>query len=281
LEVTDQLGRVVKVNKVPQRIVSLDAASTEILFALGLGDKVVAVTDESDYPDEAKTKPSIGSFATPDIDKVKKLSPDLILASAVHQQKVIPALEGKGLTVLALDPKSIDDVLAAITLVGEVTGQQDKASLLVAGLRDRVKAVTDKTNSIPESKRLTVFYVYWHSPLMSAGLGTLENDMIQKAGGINIYQDLKGYSQVTLEDVAAANPQVIITTVDFAYGLSYNAPFESITTEPSLGKVDAVRNKQVYPVWVEILRRPGPRIVDGLEELTVLLELATSQTLSK
>jgi iron complex transport system substrate-binding protein len=104
LEVTDQLGRIVKVNKIPQRIVSLDSANTEILFALGLGDKVVAVNDESDYPEEAQTKPSIGSFSTPDTKVVEKLAPDLILASAVHMNKVIPELEGKGLTVLALDP---------------------------------------------------------------------------------------------------------------------------------------------------------------------------------
>ena len=277
LEVTDQLGRVVKVNKIPQRIVSLDSASTEILFALGLGDKVVAVNDESDYPEEAQTKPSIGSFSTPDIEKVKKLAPDLILASAVHQQKVIPQLEGKGLTVLALDPKSLDEVLAAITLVGEVTQQQDKASLLVAGLRDRIKAVTDKINSTPESKRPTVFYVYFYNPLMSAGSGTLENDLIQKAGGINIYRNLKGYSNVSVEDVVAANPQVIITTVDFAFGLNYNAPFEYITTEPRLAQVDAVRNQLVAPMWVEVLSRPGPRVVDGLEELAMLLELVTSQ----
>jgi iron complex transport system substrate-binding protein len=280
LEVTDQLGRVVKVNKIPQRIVSLDSADTEILFALGLGDKVVAVNDESDYPEEAQTKPSIGSFSTPDTKVVERLAPDLILASAVHMNRVIPELEGKGLTVLALDPKSLDEVLAAITLVGEVTQKQAEASLLVAGLRDRIKAVTDKINSIPESEKPTVFYVYFYNPLMTAGSGTLENDLIQKAGGINIYQDLKGYSNASLEEVAAANPQVIITTIDFAFGLNYNAPFEFITTEPSLGQIDAVRNEQVYSMWVEVLRRPGPRVVDGLEELTMLLEIAASQALS-
>jgi iron complex transport system substrate-binding protein len=115
---------------------------------------------------------------------------------------------------------------------------------------------------------------------MTAGSGTLENDLIQKAGGINIAQDIKGYSNFSLEDLAVANPEVIITPVDFDFGLNYNAAFDYITTEPSLAQLSAVRNGLVVPVWVEVLSRPGPRVVDGLEEIAGLLEFAASQASS-
>ena len=97
--ITDQLGRLVKLDKIPQRIVSLAPSNTEILFALGLADKVVGVTDYCNYPPEAKEKPSIGGFSTPNIEKVIALSPDLILATSTHQKQVIPQLEAKGMTV--------------------------------------------------------------------------------------------------------------------------------------------------------------------------------------
>jgi len=110
IEVTDQLGRVVKLEKIPERIISLVPGNTEILFALGLSDKVVGVTEYCDYPPEAQEKPKVGGFSTPNIEEVVALSPDLIIATQRHEASIIPALEGKGLTVFALHPKTLDAV---------------------------------------------------------------------------------------------------------------------------------------------------------------------------
>ena len=264
IEVTDQLGRVVKLEKIPERIISLAPSNTEILFALGLEDRVVAVTDYCNYPPEVQEKPRVGGFTTTNIEKVVAYSPDLILAAQIQEKKIIPVLEGKGLTIVALDPKTLDEVLESITLVGEVTGKKEEASRLVAGMRNRIKAVTDKTDSLPEAQRLRVFYITWHDPLMTPGSGTRHNELIRMAGGTNIAQDLTGYAAISLEAIIEANPQVIIAGVGMGSG--EDLPFQYVRTESRLRHVDARINNRVYSIDVDLAGRPGPRITDALEK---------------
>ena len=256
IEVTDQLGRVVKLEKAPQRIVSLAPSNTEILFALGLADKVVAVTDYCNYPAEAQAKPKIGGFTTTNIEKVVALSPDLILAAQIQEKKIIPVLEGKGLTILALDPKTLDEVLESITLVGEVTGKGDEASQLVTEMRNRIEAVTDKTDNLPEAQRPRAFYITWHDPLMTPGSGTRHNELIRMAGGTNTARDLTGYAAISLEAVIKANPQVIIAGVGMGSG--EDLPFQYVRTEPRLRNVDARINNRVYSIDVDLAGRLDP-----------------------
>lgn len=264
IEITDQLGRVVKLDRVPQRIISLAPSNTEILFALGLGDRIVGVTDYCDYPPEAKEKPSIGGFSTPNIEKLVALSPDLILATSIHEGRIIPQLEERGMTVLALAPKTLDEVLEAITLVGETIGKEEKASELVAAMQDRIKAVTDKTDTLPQNQRPRVFYITWHDPLMTAGLGTHHDELIRKAGGTNIAQDLTGYADISLEAVIEANPEVMIAGVGM--GTGKDLPFQFVATEPRLRNTDARQNNRLYKIDTDLCSRPGPRIVDALEK---------------
>ena len=264
IEVEDQMGRVVKLEKFPERIISLAPSNTEILFALGLGDKLVGVTDFCDYPPEAQEKPKIGGFSTPNIEEVVALSPDLILAAQRHEAEIIPALEGRGLTVFAVDPRNIDEILEAITLVGEIAGQEEEASQLVTEMSNRIKAVTDKTDNLPQSQRLRVFYMTWDDPLTTAGGDTWYEELIVKAGGINIFQDLTGgHVSVSLETVIVANPQVIITGVGM--GTGGDNPLQFALTEPRLAGVDARINNRVYAVPTDLSGRAGPRIVEALE----------------
>jgi iron complex transport system substrate-binding protein len=264
LEVTDQLGRVVKLDKIPERIISLAPSNTKVLFALSLADKVVGVTDYCNYPPEALEKPSIGGFSTPNIEEVVALSPDLILATSIHEKRIIPQLEERGMTVFALNPKTLDEVLESITLVGEITGQDEDASQLVAEMRSRIKAVTDKTDNLAEAQRPRVFYVTWHDPLMTAGSGTLHDELIVKAGGINVARDLIDYADISLEAVIQANPEVIIAGVGMGSG--EDLPFEFAKTEPRLGNVDARINHRVYSLSIGLFH-PAPGIVDALEKL--------------
>ena len=265
IKVTDQLGRVVRLDGIPQRIISLAPSNTEILFALGLADRVVAITDFDDYPPEAKMKPSIGGFSTPSIEKVVALSPDLILATSIHEKRIIPQLEARGMTVFALNPQTIDEVLEAITLVGEITGKNKAASGLVAEMRNRIKVVTDKTVALPEAQRLKVFYLVWHDPLMTAGSGTLHDELIRQAGGTNIARDLTGWADISLEAVIQANPEVMIAGAGHGSGESLTLEF--IKTESRLRYTDARRNNRVYGIDSNLTSRPGPRIVAGLEKL--------------
>ncbi|MBL7124835.1 MAG: cobalamin-binding protein [Dehalococcoidales bacterium] len=265
MEVADQLGRVVKLDKIPERIISLSPSNTEILFALGLADKVVGVTEYCDYPEAAKTIDKIGGFSTVDLERVVALSPDLVLATEIHEARIIPKLKAMGLTVFALDPKTLGEVLESIALVGEVTGKGEEASQLVAEMRSRIKVVTDKTDNMPEAQRPRVFYITWHDPLMTPGAETRHNELIRMAGGTNIARDLSGYAAISLEAVIEANPQVIIAGVGMGSG--EDLTFRYVETKPRLKSVDACINHKVYKIDVDLAGRPGPRITDALEQL--------------
>jgi len=266
----DGLGRTVNIEEVPETIISLAPSNTEIHYALGLEDKLVGVTEYCNYPEAAQDKPKIGGFSTVDIEIVVEIQPDLILAANIHRDEVIPALERLGLTVLALDPKTPDEVLEAITLVGRCTGSEDEASLLVTEMGNRINAVTDETDNLTPAQRLRVFYVTWHDPLMTVGSEVLHNELIQLAGGTNIFQDLTGdYPKISLEAVIEANPQVIITGVGMGSG--GDLPFQFVSTEPRLEDVDARSNNRVYAIATDLIGRSGPRVVDALEQLAKMI----------
>ena len=182
-EFIDDLGRTVNIEKVPQRIVSLAPSNTEILYVLGLEDKLFGVTEFCNYPEAAKAKPKIGGFATPDIERVVALKPDLVLAAEIHEVEGIPALERLGLTVLALAPKNVEGMLANITLIGTITGKSQEANRLVTSLEKRIKTITDKTKALTEAERPGILHLTWHDQLWTAGSGTVTDDLINKAGG--------------------------------------------------------------------------------------------------
>jgi iron complex transport system substrate-binding protein len=259
----DQLGRTVVLDEPPQRIVSLAPSNSEILFALGLADRVVAVTDYCNYPPEAEAKPTIGGFSTPNMEAVVSLSPDLVLATSIHEAKIIPQLEGRGLKVLVLNPETIDGVLEAITLMGMVAGVEERAAELIGGMRQRIGSVTGKTDGLPPEQRPTTCYVVWHDPLMTAGSGTLQNELIDKAGGLNIARELTDYADISLEAVIAANPAVIIAGA--GHGSGADQTFQFAKTEPRLRDTEARRHDRIYAVDADLTSRPGPRIVEGLE----------------
>lgn len=265
IEVTDQLGRVVRLEEIPERIVSLAPSNTEILFALGLGEKVVGVTEFCDYPAAAKDIEIIGGFAVVDIEAVVAIEPDLILATQIHQAEVLPALERLGLTVVTLDPRSLDEVLESITLVGEITGKQEETSRLITEMSNRIRAITDKTVSLLDEQRPRVFYVMWHDPLMTVGTDTRIHELIEKAGGVNIIQNTEGYPMISLEVLIEANPQVIIA--GSGIGEDADLPFQFSSTESRLKDVDARVNNRVYEINTDLVGRPTPRIIDGLEQL--------------
>jgi len=261
----DGLGRNVTVEKIPQRIISLSPSNTEILFALGLGDKVVGVTEYCNYPQEAATKSKVGGFSTVDIEKVVSLEPDLVLATNIHSKTVIPALEKLGLTVVALIPTSLSEMLDSITLVGRITGQNKQAAEMVSDLRSRIEVVTDKTQTLSSKQRPRVFYITWHDPLMTAGMGTLADDVIANAGGQNIAYDISGDKTIDLETAIYRDPQVIVASVGM--GTGEELPWLYVQTETRLKNTQALLNDRIYKIDGDLIHRPGPRIVDSLEQM--------------
>ena len=252
--------------KTPERIISTAPSNTEILFALGLGDKVVGVTTYCNYPPEAPEKEKIGGFSTVDIEKIISLNPDMVLASSITGDENIKKLEDKGITVLIVEPKNIDEILKAIELIGNVTGKENEAKSLTENMLKRINKVKENSKNLKEKPK--VMYVVWHEPLMSAGKNTFANDIIEIAGGENIYSDMEiQYPTISLESVIDRNPDIIIASV--GHGDAGNLTYNYVMNEPRLKDVNAVKNKRVYEIDADIMNRPGPRISDALEQFAV------------
>lgn len=266
ITVVDDAGRQVTVLHLPQRIVSLAPSNTEILFALDLGEKIVGVTDYCDYPEAAKSKPRVAGYSNPNIEKLISLEPDLIVAESIHERMVVPALERLGLTVFVTSATSLDRVLHDIEIIGKITGRNRAAKKLVDSLRSRIDAVSSKTNVLTPEQRPRVLYVCWHAPIWTMGSETFIDDLISKAGGNNIFaSDFRKSRAVSLEAVISKNPQVILVS---GMGTSGDIIYSSITSEERLRSVDAIVNQRVYKVSdASLIERPGPRIVEGLEEV--------------
>ena len=269
IQIIDQLGRTVALNGTCQRIISLAPANTEILFALGLGDKVVGVTSYCNYPAEALEKEKVGGFSTPDIEKIIALDPDVIFAAPIHEAEVIPQLENLGLTVIALTPATIDETYDAIELVGTVTGAQEASASLIEDMRSSINDVTSLVANLSDEERPNVFYIVWHDPLMTAGGDTLPGQLVELAGGNNIFNDLASYPTVSLETVLDREPDIIIAGTSMGSGA--NAPLEWAQGESRLQETEALREGKVFSINTDLTGRFGPRIVDALYEMLRLI----------
>jgi iron complex transport system substrate-binding protein len=267
VNITDDLGRTVQIDTVPQRIISLAPSNTEILYALGLDDKIVGVTTYCNYPEAAKSKPQVSGFSQVDVEKIVAQQPDLVLASDIHKSDVIPALEKLGIKVLAIKPATLEAVLKDIEMAGKITGAGPIAGSLVSSLQKRIQSISDKTINLPTAARPRVFYVTWHDPIYTAGSKTMINDLIEKSGGVNIAADLSGYATISLESVVQRNPQVIVVMSSMG---DKNTSFDYIKRESRLQATDALKNNRIYVINSDIFGRSTPRIVDGLEDLAKL-----------
>ena len=263
--VVDDLDRTINIDEIPQRIISLAPSNTEILFALGLGDRMVGVTEYCNFPEAAIAKPKVGGFSTVDIEKVVSLEPDLVLATQIHSKTAIPALEKLGITALALAPGSLDEVINDISLVGKITGQDKQASQLVDSLRTRIEAIASRTQNLAPGQRPRVLYLTWHDPLITAGTETLVDDIISKAGGQNIAYDISGHKAIALETVIHRDPQVIIASIGM--GTGEDLPWQYAKNEPRLKNTEALLNDRVYKIDGDLAHRAGPRIVNALEQM--------------
>jgi iron complex transport system substrate-binding protein len=256
---TDDAGRVVALKSAPQRIISLAPSNTEVLYALGLGARVVGVTEYCNYPPEAKEKPKVGGFAKIDLEKVVGLNPDLVLATNIHAKTVVPELEKRGIPVVVVEPKNVADVFAKITFVGKLTGATDAAAKLTAQMKTRMDAVTAQVAQAKTKPR--VFYEIDKS-LYTPGPGSYIDDLLTQAGGVNIAADAKNsYAQLSPEVIIAQDPEVILLG-DMLFG---ETP-ASVSARPGWTTISAVKNGRVVPVLNEdVIARPGPRVVEGLE----------------
>jgi iron complex transport system substrate-binding protein len=269
LEVKDDAGRSVKITKAAAKIVSLAPSNTEILYALGLGNKVVGVDTFSNYPADANTKEKVGGFSDINLEKVIGLSPDLVLATSLHAKTVVPALEQRNLTVLVMQPKDLAGVVENIRLVGKATGVPDKGEAEAKNFQTRLDKVIAKVNTA--SQKPTVFYDL--GDLYTVAPGSYLDDMISKAGGKNIVPaGPNPYPQLTNEAIIATDPQVLIFSSGEAGFVKDEAGAISVANgRPGWDKLSALKNKRIRIVDADLTNRPGPRAVDGLEAIAKAL----------
>ncbi|HYN90209.1 MAG TPA: cobalamin-binding protein [Ardenticatenaceae bacterium] len=264
LTLEDTLEREVTVSARPARIVSLAPSNTEILFALGAGDQVVGVTEFCNYPPEAQSREKVGGFAanTISVEKIVALEPDLVFSAGEIHRPVIEALDQAGITVFALDAVDFDELYANIAAVGRLSGHAEEAATVVQAMQDRMAAVAATTRAIPEEERPQVFYELWHEPLTTAGPRTFVGQLIELAGGENIFGDVsEDYPEISAEEIVERDPTVILGPSTHADEL---AP-EKLRARSGWEAIQAVSEERIYLVDGDMVTRPGPRLVDALE----------------
>lgn len=268
VSVVDDAGRTVEIAKMPPRIVSLAPSNTEILFALGLGDRVVGVTDFCDYPEEAKAIEQVGTYFEPNIEKIFSLSPDLVLAIADLPEDIIAKLEELGIPAPILNPSDLEGILADIQLVGKATGAEKEAEALVAEMRGRIAVVTEKASEVKE--RPMVFCeidATDPSKPWATGPGSFMDAMIRLSGGANVAADAESpWVQLSAEEIIAKDPEIIILA-DSKYGVTA----ESVRERPGWEVITAVKEGAIFNIDDDLISRPGPRIVDGLEAVAKII----------
>ena len=263
--ITDDLGVTVTIENPPERIVSLSPANSEILFALGLDEKIVGVTEYCTYPEAALSKEKIGGFSTVNIEKVSVLNPDLIVAADGNSEETVSHLRELGFTVITINADTIDTTLDDILLLGKATGADDEAEALVSSMKEDLAEIAEKTSA---EEKPTILHCMWTDPLWVSGSGTFQDEMITAAGGINAAAAEEGWVALTMEKFLTMNPDIIV--VDSGNGMGVGADDalrDFFLKDPRMQSLSAVQNEQVYVVNADIIDRGGPRIVEGVEAL--------------
>ncbi|WP_456330356.1 ABC transporter substrate-binding protein [Archaeoglobus sp.] len=251
----------------PQRIVSLAPSNTEILFAIGAGDRVVGVTDYCNYPPEVIEKKekgelvSIGGYTTINIEKIVSLNPDLVVASYGNGIENIETLRRMGLEVVAFDPKTVEDVMKDIILIGIATGEKENATKLVNEMLEKIEKVREK---VGDEQKVRVAHVMWYDPIWVSGKNTFIDEVIRLAGGENVF-NFEGWRTVSVEDLIAANPDVILVSSGSGMGGGRDVVYEWIMSDERLSGIKAVKEGRVYVVDADIISRPSYRLAEAVE----------------
>jgi iron complex transport system substrate-binding protein len=271
ITVVDDEGYTTNITSTPQRIISLAPSNTQILFAVGVGDKVVGVTDYDHYPYnftawiEAGNMTTIGGFSTPNKETIASLNPDLILATPINDPDTV-TLRNLGYKVITLNPNNVTGVLEDITMVGKATGASQNATATINSINNQINAVEAKI-AAADLPRPKVYYEVWTPPLMSAGSTSFISDVITKAGGQNIFEnETTQYPTVSSETIVQKNPDVILLPTDMANPgeTPFYGSVNDVKARPGWNSISAVQNNRIVVVNGDLFAEAGPRIGDQI-----------------
>jgi iron complex transport system substrate-binding protein len=259
-EITDDAGRNVSLPLKVDRVISLAPNLTEIVFAVGAGDRLVGRTSYCDYPAEAKAVAEVGDTLHPSLERIISLKPQLVLISTASQLEVFTQqLQNQNIAVFVTDPHDLDGVFRSIEQIGLILEHEEQARLLVQKLRERASAVEE---AVKQKQPVRVFYQLSAEPLYTAGHDAFVTDLIRRAGAISVTADVPGaWPKYSNESALAAKPEAIILPTGGSMGAGNSTVTEALRQSP------AVLEGRVYKINDDHLVRPGPRAVDGLEEM--------------
>lgn len=263
--IEDDLQKQVTLDAKPERIVSLAPSNTEVLFALGLSDRIVGVTDYCTYPEEALEKSKVGGFSTVSIEKVIALKPDFIVASPGNNLEVVDRLSTLGIPVYYVEAEDLDQIYTTFEKLGSLTGTEDKATEIISDLKAREETVQKEGEALTEKP--VVAHVIWNDPIYVSGKGTFQDELIRIAGGENAFADKEGHAIVNIEEFVHINPDILMINSGSGMGSDDADILEYFKTEPRLSALSAVTSDKIIRVDSDKADRAGPRLWDLLEEI--------------
>jgi iron complex transport system substrate-binding protein len=266
LKFIDEVGREVTFPFPPKRIVSLAPNITEILFSLGLDEEIVGVSIHCNFPEKAKSKVQVGSYISLDFEKITFLKPDLVIATgAGNTRDMVDRLGKLGFPTYVIFPKNFNDVLKSIDHLGQVVGREKEAMGIILGIKQRRQRVIELTKGLSRAK---VFLQIGEAPIVTVGKGSFADDLIHLAGGENIARKEKEmYPRLGMEEILKRSPEVILIS-----SMNPKGDYQRVLQEWSRWKmIPAVKNGRVHLIDSDLIDRPSPRIIDGLEEIARIL----------
>ena len=260
---TDDLGRRIHIPDVPDRVVSLAPNVTEILFSLGVREKIAGATVYCDHPEEARNLPRMGDFSHPSLEKIARAAPDLVILTSLEQEGMIADLENLGLACFVIYPADLDALMARIATLGAIMGQSRSVEELLDSMKSRLAAVARGYAHIPVGHRPSVFCEVTANPLMTVSDESFVSSVIEAAGGRNVMEGLpRSYCRISPEKVIEKNPDVILA-------VHRGVTIDELTGRIGWDTIAAVKEKRVITdIDPDLLVRPGPRIVEGIAALS-------------
>lgn len=259
-EITDDLGRHVSVPVPVNRVISLAPNLTEIVFAIGAGNRLVGRTSYCDYPPEAKAIAEVGDTLNPSLERVIALQPQVVLISTASQLEVFTQqLRDQNIAVFVTDPRDLEGVFRAIDQIGQIVGHQQQAEQLIQKLRNRTHAVEE---AVKNKQPVRVFFQVSAEPLIAPGRDAFVTDLMRRAGGLSVTGNVStAWPRYSNESALASKPEAIILSTGGSMGAANSTVTEALKQSP------AVLSGRVYKINDDHLMRPGPRSVEGLEAI--------------
>ncbi|HWO55559.1 ABC transporter substrate-binding protein [Paenibacillus sp. FSL M7-1455] len=265
LTLQDATGESFTFNEAPKKIVSVSPAETEALFAIGLGNVIVGVSDFDDYPEEAKSKPKMGGIMKPNEEAIIAAQPDIVFTGISMSEEAVKKMRGLGIKIFKTDPKTVDDVIQNIETYGKITDHQAEAQKVVDQMKAEENKVVEAVKSLSGDKKKKVYIEF--SPGWTVGKGEFMDELINLAGGINVAADTQGWNEISEEKIIKDNPDVILYAKSVVDDKTKKGLGDIIKGRSGWDQITAVKNGAVIGLDDNLLSRPGPRVTQGLQEV--------------